>query len=389
MRRQRPSARYRIVLALEAAGGGAGRHVLDLAEGLALRNHNVCIVYSSERADESFLDALQELKSVSLHELPMQRAVGWHDVAQVRALRQLIRSLGPFDIAHGHSSKAGALLRLAARRLRLPCVYTPHAFITLDPEISRLKRLAYGGVERRLARISSRIICVSNCEYEHAISLGIDAGLLRVVHNGIGTLQPAERQLIRERYGLPPDAIVIGCVGRLAHQKAVERLLSAFAMGAAGLANVYVMVVGDGPDREMLEALASRQGLSSRILFTGAVDGVSAMAAFDIFALPSRYEALPYVLLEATARGLPIVMSDTGGAGSVVLDGVNGFVVPQRDTEAFSARLLQLCRESFQRERMGQRSIEVARNFTVDQMVMDTLEVYEECLPDSSDSRAD
>ena len=327
------------------------------------------------------MDAIREIQSVSIHEIPMQRAVGWHDVTEARALRELIRSIGPFDIAHGHSSKAGALLRLAARRERLPYIYTPHAFITLDPEIGRLKRFAYGFAERRLAPLANRIICVSNSEYEHAVGLGIAPELLRVVHNGIGPLPAGERRLIRERYGLTDDAIVIGCVGRLTHQKAVERLLSAFAMGAADLPNTRLMIVGDGPDRDMLEALASRQGLTSRMLFTGAVDGANAMAAFDVFALPSRYEALPYVLLEAAARSLPIVMTDTGGAGSVVRDGVNGFVVPQRDIEAFSARLLQLCRTAFERERLGQRSAEVAREFTADQMVLDTLAVYEECLP--------
>jgi glycosyltransferase involved in cell wall biosynthesis len=388
LRRNGPAARYRVLLALEAAGGGAGRHVRDLAEGLTQRNHNVCIVYSPDRADEDFVDAIHELPSVSVHELPMRRAVGLHDAGQVRALRRLIRSIGPFDIAHGHSSKAGALLRLAARRERIPCIYTPHAFITLDPEISGLKRFAYGVAERRLAPLARRIICVSNSEYDHAVRLGIIPERLRVVHNGIGRLPPVDRRLIRDRYGLPDEAIVIGCVGRLAHQKAVERLLSAFAMGAADLPNARLMVVGDGPDRQMLEALASRQGLKSRILFTGAVDGASAMAAFDVFALPSRYEALPYVLLEAAARGLPIVMSDTGGAGSVVREGVNGFIVPQRDTEAFSARLLELCRKPFQRERMGQRSIEVARGFTADQMVMDTLAVYEECLPAGDEAAA-
>jgi len=376
------AVRCRILLVVESAGGGVGRHVLDLAAGLALRNHKVCIAYSPERAEESFVDALNELKSVSLQTLPMRREVGLHDVRQVRDLRRLVKDLGPFDIVHGHSSKAGALLRLATMNLGVACVYTPHAFVTLDPEIGRLKRFGYGLAERCLAPLARRIICVSNSEYDHAVSLGLAPECLRVVHNGIGSLATAERELVRERYRLPSDAIVIGCVGRLTHQKAVERLLSAFAMGAAALPNARLMVVGDGPDREMLESLAARQGLTTRILFTGAVDGANAMAAFDLLALPSRYEALPYVLLEAAARGLPIVMTDTGGAGSVVRDGDNGFVVPQKDTEAFSARLLQLCQQAVLRERMGQSSIEVAREFSVDRMVLDTLDVYAECLTD-------
>jgi glycosyltransferase involved in cell wall biosynthesis len=384
IRRNSPSRRYRILLAIEAAGGGAGRHVLDLADGLRLRNHNVCVVYSPERADESFCERLAKLRDVSAHELPMRRAVGWHDLRQVHDLRRLIARLGPFDLLHGHSSKAGALLRLAARGHDVPCLYTPHAFVTLDPEIGRLKHLLYSSAERLLAPLARRIICVSETEYEHACGLGIDPLRLRVVHNGISSLPAANRARVRAQYGIPEQALVIGCVARLTHQKATERLLSAFAMGVADDPQTRLMIVGDGPDRAMLDSLADNLGLSSRIVFTGSADGAQLMSAFDIFALPSRYEALPYVLLEAAARGLPIVMTDTGGAGSVVREGVNGFIVPQQDAEALSARLLQLIRQDFQRERMGQRSLEVARSFTADQMVLDTLEVYSQCLPEEA-----
>ncbi len=382
IRRSSPSRRYRILLAIEAAGGGAGRHVLDLADGLRLRNHNVCVVYSPERADDSFLERLAGLRDVSAHELPMRRSVGWHDIRQVHELRNLIGRLGPFDLLHGHSSKAGALLRLAARRYDVPCLYTPHAFITLDPEIGRVKHLIYSSAERLLAPLATRIICVSETEYEHACKLGIDPLRLRVVHNGISSLPAGNRARVRAEYNIAEEALVIGSVGRLTHQKATERLLSAFAMGAADDPRTRLMIVGDGPDRAMLDSLANNLGLTSRIVFTGSANGAEVMSAFDIFALPSRYEALPYVLLEAAARGLPMVMTDTGGAGSVVRDGVNGFVVPQQDAEALSARLLQLVSQDFQRERMGQRSLEVANSFTADQMVLDTLAVYSQCLPE-------
>jgi glycosyltransferase involved in cell wall biosynthesis len=311
----------------------------------------------------------------------MRRAVGWRDVQDMYALRDLVGRLRPFDVLHGHSSKAGALLRLAARGTGIPCVYTPHAFITLDPAIGFLKRIAYAHIERALGTLASQIVCVSTTEFAHARSLGIPASRLVVVPNGIAPLPPASRQAARLALGLPPHAMVIGTVGRLTHQKAMERLLKAFAMGPAALPDARLVIGGDGPAAAELRAQAEGLGVADRVLLPGQVDGAQAMAAFDVFALPSRYEAFPYVLLEAAARGLPVVMTDTGGAGEAVRDGYNGFVVPQEDAEAFSARLLELGREPTLRRRLGRQSHALSRRFTAERMVRDTLAVYEAVMP--------
>jgi glycosyltransferase involved in cell wall biosynthesis len=376
--------RYRILLAIEAAGGGAGRHVIDLAAGLIRRNHNVCLVYSPDRAEAKFQQALDSLPDVSVHELPMRRSVGWHDLRHVRQLRDLIRRLGPFDVLHGHSSKAGALLRLAARGSGAPCIYTPHAFITLDPEIGRLPGLAYGSIERALAPLAHRIVCVSTTEYRHARKLGIPDHRLAVVPNGITTLPPANGLAIRSELGIPSDALVIGGVGRLTHQKAMERLLSAFALGAATLPGTWLVIAGDGPAMRALREQAETLGVSDRVLLPGHVDGARVIAAFDIFALPSRYEAFPYVLLEATARALPVVMTETGGAGDIVRNELNGYVTPQGNMEAFSARVLQLAGDPELRLRFGQQGLHMSRNFTAERMVLKTLAVYGACIAEQS-----
>ena len=118
-----PGTRLRVLLAMEAAGGGVGRHVLDLAEGLLRRDHDVCLIYSTDRAEEWCSKAIQAMPALVTRRLPMRRAVGADDLRLTLQLRRLIDAMGPFDILHGHSSKAGALLRLAAIGKR------PHAFI--------------------------------------------------------------------------------------------------------------------------------------------------------------------------------------------------------------------------------------------------------------------
>lgn len=376
----RPGRRLRVLLVIEAAGGGSGRHVLDLAAGLLRRNHNVCLVYSPQRADAAFRAGLDQLPGLSLHELPMQRSVGTHDLRHARALRALIRQIGPFDLAHAHSSKAGALLRLAIPGLNLPCIYTPHALITLDPDLQPLKRLVYGTAERLLARFAQRIICVSEQELTHATRLGLPASRLCVVHNGSQPLPAPERESVRRELGVPAQAVCIGTVGRIGHQKAMDRLLTAFSMCADASRTAILVIVGDGPDLPGLRRLADELGIRQQVIFAGAGNGPRLMAGFDVFALSSRYEAGPYVLIEAAARNLPIVMASTGGAGSIVLDGSNGFVVPQNDTEAFACSLSELIRRPALRQEMGERSGALAALFSVDNMVDRTVAVYEQVL---------
>ena len=384
-----PGTRLRVLLAMEAAGGGAGRHVLDLAEGFLRRGHEVCLIYSPDRAEDWCSKAIQAMPALTTRQLPMRRAVGADDLQLTLQLRRLIDEMGPFDILHGHSSKAGALLRLAAIGKATPCIYTPHAFITLNPDLGLAARFAYQTAEWLLSYLANVVICVSEQELEHARSMGIQADRLTMVHNGIQQLAPVDRHAMRAELQLAADEVCVGFVGRLSAQKSVHRLINAFAMALHDDVSLRLVIVGDGPDRTELEELARTLGIGPRVTFAGSRDGDAAMAAFDIFALPSRYEAFPYVLLEAAARSLPIVMTETGGAHSVVRHEENGFVVPQDQVDFLAARLGQLAGDRKLARRMSDCSQLVAREFTVDNMVEQTLRVYADALalPDESSIR--
>jgi glycosyltransferase involved in cell wall biosynthesis len=384
-----PGSRLRVLLAMEAAGGGAGRHVLDLAEGLLRRDHDVCLVYSADRAEDWCSSAIQAMPALTTRELPMRRAVGADDLQLTLQLRRLIDETGPFDVLHGHSSKAGALLRLAAIGKATPCIYTPHAFITLNPDLAYGARFAYRTAEWLLSYLANVIICVSEQEFAHARSMGIPASKLSMVHNGIRPLAAVDRHAMRAELRLAQNDICVGFVGRLSAQKSVDRLMHAFAAALHDDLSLRLVIVGDGPDRPALEELARTLGVGPRVIFTGSRNGADAMAAFDIFALPSRYEAFPYVLLEAAARGLPIVMTETGGAHSVVRHEKNGFIVPQDEIEFLAARLGQLAGDRKLAQRMSECSLSVAAEFTVDKMVERIVRVYANVLaqPDESSIR--
>jgi len=384
-----PGTRLRVMLAMEAAGGGAGRHVLDLAEGLLSRDHEVCLVYSADRAEDWCGEAIRAMPALTTRQLPMRRAVGTDDVQLTLQLRRLIDEIGPFDILHGHSSKAGALLRLASIGKATPCIYTPHAFITLNPDQRFASRLTYQVAELLLSYLANVIICVSEQELAHARSMGIQADRLKMVHNGIQPLAVVDRDVMRAELCLAEDDICVGFVGRLSAQKSVHRLIHAFAIALHDDVSLRLVIVGDGPDRSELEELARTLGIGPRVIFAGSRNGAAAMAAFDIFALPSRYEAFPYVLLEAAARSLPIVMTETGGAHSVVRHEKNGFVVPQDRIEFLAARLGQLAGDRKLAQRMSACSQSISAEFTVDNMVEQILRVYYDvlALPNESSMR--
>jgi glycosyltransferase involved in cell wall biosynthesis len=365
----------RILLALEPGGGGVARHVVDLASGLLARGHDVEIAYAPGRAEQWYLDALQSL-GAPLHPLSLKRAIGWHDMRAVGELRRLLKNRPTFDIVHAHSSKAGAILRLAAVAYPARRVYTSHALVTMSPELPLAARIVYGMAERVLAPLAHGIICVSDEERQHARSLGIAARRLHVINNGMGPLPPVARAELRRELQLADSDVCIAFVGRLAAQKAAHRTIAALAEARTRCSRLCLLMVGDGEQRAALQEQAERLGIGGKVRFTSDSNGARLMAACDLFALSSHYEAFPYVFLEAAARGLPIVTTDVGGAAAVVSEGVNGYIVPQHRLELFAGHLARLGNDPELRARMSAASRNTAQRFSLDNMVEQTLDTY-------------
>lgn len=363
----------KIALVLETCGGGSGRHVLDLAEGLVEFNHDVTIFWSPVRAQDDFTTRLMNLDGVENHPLEMYRAVGLADYSSLRALRRLIKKHGPFDIIHGHSSKAGALVRLLPRSIKGARVYTPHAFRTMDPTMGSTGRRVYGGVERLLAHRGARIICVSAAESVHAEALGIPRQKLVTVLNGITMPEDAERQNARAQMGLAPDDVAVGFIGRLNEQKAPLRFVEAVEQAAQKAPSLRGVVIGDGPLRNEAEALNTH----GSVRFLGWQDGPRLFAGLDIFCMTSQYEAMPYTLLEALQAGLPIVTTAVGGVAETTTDNENGFVLPTDcEPSEIADKLATLASDPNTRNRFGQRSATLGNYQTIDRMVTETLSVY-------------
>jgi len=257
-----------------------------------------------------------------------------NDVRALRALSSLLRQRS-FDVAHTHTSKAGALGRMAARRAGVPrIIHTYHGFPFHEFQ-SPGRRTAYIAIERRLGRITDVALCVGTGVAVEAVRRGLIAPerirTIGVAVDGMsGTELPARtpgaRARARHALGVPAGATVIGAVGRLTYQKAPEDFLT--MIGQLSRADVVGVWVGGGELAEHVGRLAAKQPAGRVVLAGERTDVPQVLPAFDVFALPSRYEGLPTVVVEAMVCGIPVVATAVNAVADVVVPGETGLLVP-------------------------------------------------------------
>jgi glycosyltransferase involved in cell wall biosynthesis len=229
--------------------------------------------------------------------------------------------------------------------------------------------------DRLVAQFTTTVVCVSETERRE----GLAAGTCRrdstvVIRNGVDT------GLFAARAHAPADRPVLVSVGRLKEPKDFRTLLRAFAL----LQGVPfdAKIVGDGPDRVLLETEIDRLGLRGTVELTGERNDVPAiLASADCFVLASNSEGLPLSILEAMAAGLPVVASDVGGVHELVTDNVTGFLVPPREPEALAAPLAGLLRDHDLRVRLGAAGrADVEARFSVSRVQEEHLALYRRML---------
>jgi glycosyltransferase involved in cell wall biosynthesis len=372
----------RVLMIVESAAGGTGRHVLDLCRGLLGHGCEVHLLHSTRRIDGFFEKGLASLPDLRRWSLPLHTSIHPRDFSHVRAVRRYVRKFGPFDIIHGHSSKGGAIARLAAIGNGAAAFYTLHGLIMMDPGLARWKWLTYLGIELTLSRRTARIIAVSPEEQRAAARLGFGQSRVILIPNGLDPQQSslASREAARATIGLNAndDSCVIGFVGRLVDQKAPHVLIEAFATALKKTARARLAMVGAGPLEQELHDLARRLGVQDQIHWLGERDARTVFAGFDLLAMPSRKEGLPYVVIEAMDAGLPIIATSSAGVECLVAPDVNGLVVPPDDAASMAAALTTLLSDPLRRAEFGRASRQRAADFTVDKMVQRTLDAYRE-----------
>jgi glycosyltransferase involved in cell wall biosynthesis len=186
---------------------------------------------------------------------------------------------------------------------------------------------------------------------------------------------------MRARLSLNDADICVGFVGRMIPGKAPGTLLEAFALARRGLAFPAKLVfVGSGPEGHSLQNRIEELRLQDEVFLAGELNGLQAMAAFDIFVLPSLSEAFPYVLLEALSLGLPVISTDVGGVSELVHEGCNGFVTKKSAPREMATALRKLLVDVGLRSKMGEASKRICGQFSLARMADRVMQLYQELL---------
>ena len=315
--------RIRVLHVAEAAGG-VERYLQTLfkySDKEQVENILVCSQNYDYKKMKSLADRVIVLKMA--HQINPSS-----DIKVEKALRRIIKQLKP-DIVYAHSSKAGALARIADLGLKNKVIYNPHGW-AFNMQQSAKKKEMYKWVEKVSAHFCDKIVCISDAERESALRGKIcKPSKLQVIYNGID-LEEIEKTapMSRAQLGIPEDAFVVGMVGRLSKQKAPDTFVKAANLIKEKIPTAFFLMVGDGELRDQVESLINQYDLGSSFLITGWVDTPTAyMKIMDVGMLLSRWEGFGLVLPEYMACGVPIVATNVDAIPNIIRDGVNGLLV--------------------------------------------------------------
>lgn len=381
-----PAARVKLCLICEATAGGVRKHMRELVRTFARPEAGYEIhALLGDRGEPGFARDLEEWKALGVTSelLPsLRREIGFgHDRLAYYELKDRLRALRP-QIVHTHSSKGGFLGRLAAHAAGTPLiVHTPHVFAF--QWAAGLKQSFYLGLERFAARRCHAIVCVGEGQRAEALRLKLaPESKLVLIPNGVAVpaAPSAEaRAALRAELHLPAGAPVAGMIARLAPQKGVKDFLEAAARVVKRRADAVFVLAGGGPLEKETRTRAAALGLDrERLRILGHVEDAERLyPAFDVLALSSLYEGLPYVLLEAMAQGVPVVATDVQGSRDVIEHGASGLLARSGDAEDLAEKIAGLLGDADARARLREGALKrVRERFSFEQFVEGHRKLY-------------
>ncbi len=355
---------------------GAERHLLMLlsqqrARGLDAR---FLLLVQPDKPMDDFA-ALADARGIPVSRIVIRSHA---DISVYPRLWRQMRAFKP-DIVHTHLQH-GDLFGIPAARLAgvRTVISSRH-----NADVRRRKR-ALQLLNAALWRLSSGGIAIS--EYIRQFSIEVEnapPARTFTVHYGLENPQrydrAAARTVLVEAAGLPQDAVIAGMVCRLIPVKGIDTALQALAQVKDEFPQAHLVIIGDGPLRETLEAAVQTLGLAGRAHLVGwRSDAAQLMAGFDLLLVTSLSEGFGLVMLEAMAQGVPVIASDAGAMPEIVIPGETGRLFPVQDADALADAQRALLADPAQRAAMGAAGeTRLHAHFTAESMADATLAVYE------------
>jgi len=330
--------------------------------------------------------------------IPVEIRRSMTPLRDLKTLWQIYRSIRKeqFDIVHTHTPKVSLLGQLAAKIAGVPIIVnTIHGFYFHD-DMPSMKRTFYVLMEKIAAKFSTGILSQNQEDIETAIRLKIcKPESIKRLGNGIdlkhfcrSRFSKESRTEKRQEVSLPPDAFVVGIVGRKVKEKGYIELFHAVSLLAKNNHNIWLLAIGpEEPEKEDAVSMSDAKfyGIDDRVVFLGhRGDIANLMMTMDIFVLPSYREGYPRSLMEASAMALPVVTTNIRGCREVVVDGETGMLVPVRNAQSLAQAIDTLVDNKSLRLDMGARGRQRAESTFDEQNVFKIIrQLYKQLLDDS------
>jgi len=340
------------ILHLLHSVGGVDIYARQITENIDPENIENIIVSQPLTSEQRFYDSNGNL--LKCYSISIGREINplYDLLALIKCV--YIISIEKPDLIHAHSSKGGALARLSALFFKIKVLYTPHAFSFLSAK-NYFKKNIYILIEKSLKTSNTILLATSNSEKNLAINtVGFNPFKVLVLNNAVNPISSKE---------LAPNQIhsnYICTIARPSYQKNLEMLLEVFLSVSNKHKEIHLYIIGAGeysPSLNKINQIISDYSLEQRITILPWIPRKRALSILKnskIYVSTSRYEGMPFSVIESMSLKVPCVLTDTDGNRDLVVDGFNGYIIKDMNIEQMSAKICTLIENNSKRKQLGE-----------------------------------
>lgn len=328
------------VMHIAQSAGGVAEYLANLLKYMNKDLYENILVVSNDYNNEEEL-----LRECDKHYfVEMIRKINFKsDIKAIKKIRKIVKNEKP-DIIYLHSSKAGALGRLALfLNHKIKIIYNAHGWY-FNADIGKKKKI-YQLIEKILAIKADKIIAISNSEYKSALEKKIcKRNKLVLIENGIDIKEFEDcsnyREIMREKFSIPRGDVLVGIVGRISEQKDPMTSIKAASKIIKENKHIHFMFVGTGDLEQEIIKYSKKNGIDENIIITGWVKDVKKyISAFDIALLPSKWEGFGLAIVEYMVCKKPIITTRVGGIADILNSSDKAFYVEKGDYDNITQKI--------------------------------------------------
>ena len=365
---------------------GPEAKALEMCSKLNRQKFETIIVYSKRGK------LLKEFEAIGI-EIEKFDTISKFNILEILYLYHLIKDR-KIDILQTHGLRVDFFGFVVAKLAHVPHIIVRHV-ATSQHLTSGLRKLVYNFFDNFAMNFAAKVVAVSKTiEDDLVATQRIDRSQIVTIVNGVDTkrffkMSKHIELKIKKDLGVNNRNQVVGMIAQLSYWKGIIYFLKAVPLILKKYAKVVFLIVGDGPEREKLEATVNALGISERVIFAGfRRDVPEVISIMNISVLSSLREGLPNALLESMAMYKPVVATNVGGVAEIVLNDKTGFLVPSGDSSALAGAILKLLNDTTMALRFGEagrRHIE--KNFSLERMIVKYEELYSQIISGTRDQK--